>query len=308
MRKHSERWTGRVAIQSLVALLLALVLAGTGIGCGGDDEDSPQGQAKALMPASAIGMVHIDMAKVRDEIIAAAEKNKEDLKEMPVEPALEVLKKIDAVDIYLLPSGKEPMPVIAIRGPLGPDDVTTLLGKTMGPDAKLIEGKNGRYTVEGPPVIMIVGDEADDVPKGVILAGLAPMLTPEFVGALGKDNATIAGMMDKIDTNAQIWGCVDIAATGSPGKNAPDQMYGSINITGANPLNVGFVFSDEAKADEMIKEFADAPPVIKEMIALKKDGTTVAMTMIGEGSLIDNAVKAFKGMMQGVVKEAPEPE
>ncbi len=295
-------------MRTAVALLLALALVGSGVGCGGgdDDEDSPKGQAKALMPASAIGMVHINMAKVRDEIIAAVEKNKADLEEMPVEPVVEILKKIEAIDIYLLPGQREPMPVIAIRGPLSPDDVTTLMGKTMGPDAKLIEGKNGRYTIKGPPFIMIDGDKADDVPEGVILAGLAPMLTPEFVGALGKENKTIAGMMDKVDTSAQIWACVDLPEDAGP--DAPEQIYGSINITGDNPMNVSMVFSDEAKADEAIKEFGEAPPVVKEIIALKKDGTTVAVTMIGEGSFVDNAVKLFKGMMLSEAKGPPTDE
>ena len=300
------------------AVLAALVLAGAGAGCGGDDEGNGEGggacgavaEATGLMPASAIGMVHLDVAKTRDDITAAAEKNKDKLG--PMLAFLEPLKKIDSADLYLLPGGKEPMPLVAVRGTLGPDDIKALLEQTPMKGAELKKGDNGRYTIANTPLMMIVGSEANDVPAGVVLAGMAPMLTDEFVAALGKEkNARIVALLAKVDTKAQIWGCADVPPNAD--KDAPKQVYGSINVTGDKPLDVSMVFDDEAKAAKTINSFdQQAPAFMKEIIALKRDGATVNVTMIGEGSLIDNVIKIFLGMMKDSMsddsaREKPAP-
>jgi hypothetical protein len=313
-----------MTMQALVAAMLAMCLVG---GCGNDDSGDAGGTGgadekkgapntpapktpkatgiSAMMPSSAIGVVHIDVAKTRDGIIAAAEKDKETFG--PFMTFLEPLKKIESADVYLIPGGREPMPLVAIRGSLGPDDVTSILAQTPMKDAKLVKGENGRYTLEGMPVVMIIGNEADDVPAGMILGGIGPMLTPEFIAALGKKkNTAVEAMLSKIDTKAQIWGGVAIPKEEQKG-GAPEQMFGSANITGANPLNLSFVFGEDAKAAAMLKDFEGLPPFIKEIVALKQDGLTVTASMIGEGNLIDNAIKIVKGYLTAMMAPGGPP-
>jgi hypothetical protein len=315
-----------VTMQALVAAMLAMCLVG---GCGNDDSGdtgdkggtADKGAPKtpkvapvapvaptgisAMMPSSAIGVVHIDIAKTRGGIIAAAEKDKETFG--PFMTFLEPLKKIESADVYLIPGGSKPMPLVAIRGSIGPDDVTSILAQTPMKDAKLVKGENGRYTIEGQPVVMIIGDEADDVPAGVVLGGIGPMLTPEFIAALGKKkNISVEAMLSKVDTKAQIWGGVAIPKDAQKG-GAPEQMFGSANITGANPLNLSFVFGEDAKAAEMMKDFDGLPPFMKEVVALKQDGLTVTASMIGEGNLIDNAIKIVKGFLSSMMAPGGAP-
>lgn len=76
----------------------------------------------------------------------------------------------------------------------------------------------------------------------------------------------------------------------------------SINITGPKPLNVSLVFTDEAHVTGMMKDFEGAPKIFKEIIALKRDGLTVTVTMVGEGDLIDNAVKVFGALLQEMMR------
>jgi hypothetical protein len=329
MRKYvndSGHVLGRIGFKTMriaMVVLLALCLVGTGVGCGGDEDqgdakgkgkgkdngaakDPVKGPAKgtgggaktaSLMPSSALGMFRIDVAGVRPALKATIEKNKEMLKDAPapVAPIMAVLEKIESVDVYLMPGGSKPAPLIAIRGSLGPDDLTGLLGKMMGPDVKLTKGSNGRYSLEkGPPVLMILGDEADDVPPGVILGGIGPMLTPEFIASLGKTpNPAAESMAAKIDTKAQIWGWVTPPAKERE-MGAPSAAYGSINITGPNPLNASIVFADEANAAKMMTKYEGIPKVVKEIIAFKRDELTITITMVGEGDLIDNAIKVVK--------------
>jgi hypothetical protein len=319
VKEKEEAMKKTIMMQTLGVAMLAMCLAGVG-GCGGDDattetpaatETSAAAQTSAtaetseMMPSSAIGVVHIDVAKTRDGIIAAAEKDKETFG--PFLSYLEVLKKIDSADIYLIPSGSKPMPLVAIRGTLGPDDITAILAKTEMKDAKLVKGENGRYTLEGMPVVMIVGNEADDVPAGVVLGGVAPMLMPEFIAALGKKkNTAVEAIIAKADTSAQIWAGIAMPEKEQT-QGAPKEIYGSANITGPNPLNVSFLFGDEANAAKTMKKFDDTPPFIKEVIALKQTGTTVNVSMIGEGNLIDNAIKMIKGVIGGMMGGAKTP-
>ncbi len=212
------------------------------------------------------------------------------------------------VQAYLLPGPGIPMPVFAIHGSVGPDDLTALLDQTPIKGAKLAKGKNGRYTIADSPLpfLMILGDEAPDVPAGVVLAGLAPMLTDKFVASMGKStSATIDAMLAKVDTTAHIWGCFDVPE--GLDDDAPAKIYGSMNVTGDKPLNVSLVFAEQADVDKMMKDYEEAPDFVKEIFALKCDGKTVAITMIGKGGLIDNLVKlAMQGML-GQTKESEEP-
>jgi hypothetical protein len=330
MRKYvndSEQVLGRIGFKTMriaMVSLLALCLVGTGVGCAedesqGDDKGKDKGAAKvkvpvkgpakgagggvktvSFMPGSALGMFRIDVAGVRPGLKAAIEKNKKMLKDAsaPVAPIMAALEKIESVDVYLMPGGSMPMPLIAIRGSLGPDDLTPLLSVMMGPDVKLTKGSNGRYSLEKSlPVMMILGDEADDVPAGVVLGGIGPMLTPEFIASLGKTpNPTAVSMAAKIDTKAQIWGWMTPPAKERE-KGEPSAAYGSINITGPNPLNASIVFVDEADLASMMNDFEALPKVVKEIIALKRDGLTVAVTMVGEGDLIDNVVKIVQAVI-----------
>ena len=291
-----------VMMQTLATAMLAMCLVGAG-GCGKGDEATAE--TSALMPSNAIGVVHIDVAKTRDEITAAVEKDKETFG--PFLAFLDPLKKIESADVYLIPGGREPKPLIALRGSIGPDDVIGILAKAEMKGSELIQAANGRYAIEGTPFLMIMGNEADDVPEGVVLAGTVKMMTPEFVAALGKEkNTAVEAMMAKIDTSAQIWGGVAMPEKEQT-RGAPQQIYGSANITGPNPLNVSFLFADEDKAANTMKEFDKTPPFIKEVIALKQDGTTVTVTMIGEGNLIDNATKMIKGFMGAMMGPAMTP-
>ncbi|MDP6635359.1 MAG: hypothetical protein QGG42_10700 [Phycisphaerae bacterium] len=293
-----------VMMQILTAAILAISLVGAG-GCDNGGGESAA-ETSSLTPSSAVGVVHINVAKARDAITAAAEKDKEMFG--PFLAYIELLKKIDSVDMFLVPSGREPMPMFAIRGGIGVDDVEGIIAQTPLKGAKLVKGENGRYTIEGAPLMMIIGDEADDVPAGVVLAGLAPMLTPEFIASLGKEkNSVIEAMLSKVDTSAQIWGGVMMPKEEQK-HGAPEQMFGSANITGPEPLNISLLFTDKTHAADTMKEFnEEAPPFIKEVIALKQDGATVNVSMIGEGNLIDNATKMVKGMLGAMMGPMGQP-
>jgi hypothetical protein len=305
-----------IMMQSLAVAILTMSLLG---GCGKSDDGGAAGDGGegmggsgtpkvtskstatatlSFMPASAVGVVHIDVAKTCDDITAAAKKDEETFG--PILGSLDTLKKIDSLDAYIMISNKKPTPVIVIRGSIGPDDI--IKGAL-----KLAKGDNGRYMLEGMPFVVIIGNEADDVPAGVVLAGVAPMLTPEFVAALGKKNTDVEALIAKVDTSAHIWGGITFPEKTVQEEGYPKQMFGTANITGTNPMDLTILFDNEAKAAQVMIDFdKEAPPFIKEHFAFKRDGLTVTAKMIGEGNLIDNATKMLKGFMASL--KAPPAE
>lgn len=308
MRIESDRWKGLGAVQVMIVAAVVLSLAGAGIAAEGDKapkaDGKKAGNAKAatmaLAPTKTMYVFHLDVAGMRKTLVPAIEKNKKALAGMPIDPAMELMKKVDAVNFYIV-SGANSV-FLAIRGTIGADDITKFSKLIAGPDAAPTKGKNGRYSMLES--LVIIGDEASDVPQGVVLIGAARGFSDKIIASLGKgDNTKLTKLLAKVDTAANVWFAIDFS--GESDKNTPASAYGSANLTGKNPIDVTIVCRDKEQADKIAGDLANAPKFWQAMVTLKKDGLNVKVTMSGRGDLIDKVMKNLPLLIQTGV-DGPE--
>ncbi|HUU58085.1 MAG TPA: hypothetical protein VMZ50_00965, partial [Phycisphaerae bacterium] len=243
--------------------------------------------ARALkyLPKGAVGIVHVEIKAQIKEVVEQSVKA--GLPEDFAKLFLKMGARIDAVDVYLLPGRGSPMPLLLVHGKIGGEDLTELAGLiSSAPPVK--KADNGRYTIVGkggPPIGMVVGDDANDVPAGVTVMGLAPMLTTEFLKTLGKgDKAALAAMLKGVDTTAAVWGAADTGFLADP--DAPKRIVGSVRLVTKGISKVEMIFSgpDPARDFEQSiqKHQGIARPVVEHMIIKRTDAKVTLETKAPE--------------------------
>lgn len=295
MRKHVDgdgpapRPGGTALMRITTVTLLAMCLIGSGVGCGDNDDDHADGDPVpradgailALAPPHAVGVIHVGKW---GRTLAMLNENLGLLKGTPAgEPIrlmLPFVRGITSVDVFLAPvPGKAEIDgIVALRGTFGPTDMTKLLNVMIPGEMKIDKPGNGRYLFSDAnarsPFVMIIGDEANDVPAGVVLIGQGPMMTDKTVAGLGKsDNAALKRMLAGVDTTADICGAVQLDASQ---KDLPAEISGSIYLTGPNAVKLTLVCRSEQMARQMMALAGNK--FMAKVVNATRDGMTVRMT------------------------------
>jgi len=157
-------------------------------------------------PPDAVGAVHVECRAIFNDAMAELARHRGELAELGVD--LDALKaawsRVVSWDMFFSSHDNDVTTLTVLRGRVTLRDATLLLRALPFSADALPERGNGRYQVAGDRVI--VGDEADDLTRGVILAGDPKRLTPELVAALGTGtNANLRAMLKDVTTSAPLW-------------------------------------------------------------------------------------------------------
>lgn len=240
-------------------------------------------------PDGAMAAIHANLGAFGAKLIAMMnEPNEPLLAAEMVQPFAELAAKIESVDLFVMAAGEDataqPMPLVVVHGQVTPKDVAGLMRLLdIDPNASAVDMGQGRYTVSGQlPFLMIYGGEASELPQGVCAFGMAPMMTRTFLGGLGKKpNAQLNGLLQRIDSSAQVWFAVDMSPVAST-QDAPRSIMGSIWVTENGPSALAIDFKDANWASAFVASVQGDKAkgmfaMISSLVEYKQEGTRVAV-------------------------------
>ena len=291
-RRTKARWVGVLAL--LVVGAGAWLLRPTQSVTAGDELLVRAGR---FAPPTAISVSHFNVKRIAESIGAMLDGNQVFELEKHEAP-LTVLGKINSMDAYQLGTGDEPNPLIAFYGNFGPEDIAVLERAASDTGAVRIQkGLNGRCQVhlkgDSPFIVsightsgavrefvLILGDEADDVPGGMVLAGLPGALTPELLKTLGKaSNKTLQVLLKGLDPSADA--CVAMDARAIKDEIGFLSIKGSLFFLTEGRSNVEVLFDSPEAARKVTKEIAEFPfisKLLQELVDFEVKGDRLAIT------------------------------
>ena len=242
----------------------------------------------AYAPREAIGVVHVNVGAVRKEVAAAFKKNEAAARELKINAVLALVEKVESMDLFLLASRREPMPVIVLHGTIGPKDVASFATRLAGVETAAEKGENGRYAIG--PMEMIVAPEAKDVSGQAVLLAPRGVLSDQLVAGLGKGRGkTLKGLLAKVDTTAQVWGGLD--AKGFSGEDEPRRIVGSMNLTGKGSMKIDVIFAMPGAAGKFSAVVSKEP--FAGTILVKCTGATVTLSVPEGQAALTNVLVAI---------------
>jgi prepilin-type processing-associated H-X9-DG protein len=290
------------SIACLIALLSTLLLPAPARA-----ENAAVKQAMSLAPAKANGILHIDVKAIAPQIIEGFSQNKQIASEIKMDQFAAELKKIDSVDVYVAMDPEMQMPIVfgVLRGSMEPKSLQTIFNafgdNDMAAPVAAEEG-NGRYMID--EMIMVVhGAEAGDLDKGVMMIGMGPMLTPEFIAGLGQTtNEILPPLLAKVDTSRPVWGTMTLLDAEDP--TAPKEVMMSLDPAGKGEATMVAVFNDEDTAGDFLKDVNDEEGVMAGIFKATRDGSTVTLTKApGETPLVTRFVNAMVNAQEEAKKD-----
>lgn len=306
--------------------IMAFVLPAVMIGCGGGDgekekqddkgaeqqsrvkQDAPKGsdpqsRMKRYAPKDAMTAVYLDVAAARKGLGDALKQYAKEAEQIKLDVVTSVLEKIDSIIVYMMHGEGPPLPVIVIHGDARPGDLTRILANLGGgaetPDPKLEPKANGRYKLAGAPlpILVIDGGEADDLDKNVMVVAMEKILTPAFVGAMGKHECPAVKLaLDKADTSAMLWGAMLFDKLNEPG--LPETGVFSANLTGDKLLGIELTFKNLEIATKAEKDRQGTMQMFGDAMALKRSGATLAIESTRGGNLASLLIPAVRGAVE----------
>ena len=266
-------------------LLLILVLAG---GAAGFWYYWPWQVNRAMKyaPPGTIGVIHLDVEALAAEAIDEMAKHKDKMPGMDWDQVRANSEKVASVDVYLVDqgAGAPPGPFVILHGTLNTEDMKKAFAS--GGELPFTQVGNGRYDLTlGPMVLrMVFGDQADDVPKGLMMIGPAPMMAKGFFKKLGTgESKALRKALRGVNGRAPIWG--GIVMPQAAGQGGPRSVAGHSDPRkgGKTRLEITFRTADEAKqtADGM----KNMPGPFGGMFEAEQDGKVVVLKADHEQSL-----------------------
>ena len=219
-----------------------------------------------------IGMVHINVASLRNELPALVKKL-QPLAPPAVGakiPALtKMLDKIEAIDVFVLIAGRRPMPVAAISGKAAPQDIADILSMFIGakiPPRKLSEG---RYAI-GPIETVIVGKRMFVAPRGVLGKEMLNLI-------ITGEKKLLTGVLAKVNRKAHVWGGIE--GMDKLDRSAPASGAGSVSLDKKFSGVIELVFASVKRAERMEKGLARSKVFIGKSYNVKRTGATVTIKL-----------------------------
>ena len=121
-----------------------------------------------------------------------------------------------------------------------------------GPRVKVAHRGNGRYLL-GDDALLIVGDEAGDLPAGIVLVGQPSLLTQSEFAKLGKSMPKeLAELLKEADTSAPMW-AVGRVPLSPPDGSKTFRVSASFDPTGRRPSRGQITLPDAETAEQMAR-------------------------------------------------------
>ncbi len=306
----------QMGVRMSVAAVFAIAALTVGLlssGCGESAAPTDPAAALEFAPPNAFGIIHISPDRLMNPIIAEMKKQEVELDDIPVDLIEKLGGRVSSIDIYLVPaSGFIPVGAVGVvRGQITPAELVQL-GEASGDleaDVELKNLGNGRYTMpeedafdeddfefegdfefeNGSEPLLIYGEEADDVPAGVMLFGTRDLLTDEYVRNLGTgDHAQLRAAMEDVRGAAGLWIVVSAEAVALP--IPVKSASGWLDLSGDGDGLLTITFNDAESAGQMMQavEYEDIKAV-DEHISIERAANVVTIKP-KEGDLVARLV------------------
>ncbi len=294
----------QMGVRMSVAAVFAIAALTVGLlssGCGEAAAPTDPAAALEFAPPNAFGIIHISPDRLMSPIIAEMKKQGAELDDVPLDLIEELGGRVSSIEIFLVPaSGFIPVGAVGVvRGQITPAELVQL-GEASGEmheDVELTNLGNGRYTMpeeegfddddfefegdfefeNGSEPLLIYGEEADDVPAGVMLFGTQDLLTDEYVRNLGTgDHAQLRAAMEDVRGAAGLWIVVSAEAVALP--IPVKSASGWLDLSGDGDGLLTITFNDAESAGEMIQavEYEDIEAV-DEHISIERTANVVTI-------------------------------
>ena len=268
----------------------------------------PEGVRKAMAcaPPGAWGVVHFDIAAMRPALLKILSTNQELADELRFDPkaAAALFAKTEAADVFLCSPPGSGRPLLVLRGKAALKDVLAL---PKGGPLKATSIGNGRYDLgsgRNPPRL-IVGAEAKDVAKGLLIVGRSKIVTDEVVAKLGeKPDPELRQVLAKVKPDAAIWVAVNVEKLGEGG--APKHVIGGIDAAGKAASGFSMVFAEDKHADEALRELRR--PQMREILrgtaVTKLAGARLTLSLPKGPQVLDTVAASVVAYGQAVKRNA----
>lgn len=293
--------TVSTALMAAVAVLIAAAVGGGVLtGCSGEKETTTKKPAApdplALAPADAIGIVRVDVKAIAADLLDQLGQAEEPLLPPPVLEAVKKLAdRVDSVDVFLVDGSAEAPPTLfaVVRGSLTVDDlVSAAASMTGGEKPPYTEVRPGVYDSNaGPaPIRAIFGSEAPEADDGVVLVGLQPMMTDDFIKNLGTgDVEALRKLLAGVDTSVPIHGGIVLDVIDDP--EAPRSLAGSIDPRRKGGMHVALEFKDVKFAREFSASLVDfRGKAMLPALEITASGKLAVVECKWEGGILESVI------------------
>ena len=244
------------------------------------------GSALKFAHPDSVSVVQIKFDKLSEMILEEAE----DTDGVDEDDLEELLEGLDSVTLFTFEDKPVAGTLAVYHTDLEPDDLQELLtdlGRVTGlrlpcPGGDLDGDKEGRYEAEGSDLLLIYGEEADDLADGVVLVGPKDELEDDdFVKELGDDlDDGFKKAVGKAKKSAVVW-----LATFPDDKDGPVMVYGWADPRDKGSGEITMVFEDEEDAEDAAEESEDALEEmgIEKMFEVEQDDEKLILVIDDDG-------------------------
>jgi len=243
-------------------------------------------RAMKYAPPGTIGIIHVDVEALASDAIDEMAKHKDKMPDVNWDEVRANSEKVSSADVYLVDqgAGQPPAPFIVLHGELRMQDLEEAF-KSAG-ELPVTKGPNGRYDLTlGPMALrMVFGDQAGDVPDGVVMAGPADMVTPEFIKKLGTGEAkALRKVLRGVNGRAPIWG--GMVKPQPAGQGSPRSVAGHSDPRKGGKTRVEITFRTADEAKRTASQMKNMPGPFADMFEVAHDGKAVVLKADHEQSL-----------------------
>ena len=233
----------------------------------------------ANAPIGACGVVHFDVAAMRPALLKILNTNKDLAEEFEFDTkaAAALIAKTEAADVFICIRRRSMEPVLVLRGKAG---LTDLLAVPKGDPLQPTPAGNGRYDLGkmGSDPRFIVGAEAKDLAKGLLIVGRRKVVTDDVVAKLGESpDPKLQQLLAKVDRSCAIWVAVSLEEL-SP-RGAPKHILGGIDTTGKTPSEITAVFSEDKHAERAMADLQEHKDMLGGILVAKTKGAGLTLSL-----------------------------
>ena len=233
----------------------------------------------ARAPAGACGVIHFDVAAMRPALLKILNTNKDLAEEFrfDAKAVAALIAKTEAADLFICVSRRSMEPVLVLRGRAALKD---LLALPKGDPLKPTPAGNGRYDLgkKGNYPRIIVGAEAKDLAKGLLVFGRRNVLTDDVVAKLGESpDPRLPQLVAKVNPSCVIWVAVSMEVLAPQG--APKYVIGGVDASGKTPSEITAIFSEAKPAEVAMEALSKHKGIFGGVVANKLRGARLTFAL-----------------------------